>query len=148
MFFSLDSFPYFIWQSRNYSPVILFSQQTFESVMKILFCVEVDWLLTAETSKGPLSVFVTTDTCWIRSQANALVCVLNVMAYLRCQSRTRTRILTPIPTPNLIATLYCTETVPIAQIPTQIPILYCTHIWDGYLYPEWDRVCARNVNTP
>ena len=45
---------------------------------------------------------------------------------------------------NLMATLYYTETVPIAQTQTRIPIQiwtpnhYCTHFWDGYQYPDWN----------
>ena len=51
---------------------------------------------------------------------------------------------TPIWTQNQLATLYCTETLPIAQTWTQIliciqiPDHYCAHFWDGYLYPNRD----------
>ena len=42
-----------------------------------------------------------------------------------------------------MAALYFTETIPIAQTRTRIPIqiqisnCYCNHYWDVYLYPDW-----------
>ena len=49
-----------------------------------------------------------------------VVVKLPQMAYLHC--RMRTQIPTRIWTPNLMATWYCTETVPIALTWTPIPI--------------------------
>ena len=71
---------------------------------------------------------------------------VQVRAYLHC--RTQTQIPTQIRTPNSIATLYCTETVSIAQTATDNLIWfldrYGTHYWDGYPYP--DRSESGNVN--
>ena len=64
-----------------------------------------------------------------------------LMAFVQC--RTRIRIPTRMRTPNPMATLYCTETVPFAWTQAQfliqilIPDHYCTHFWDENLYPDW-----------
>ena len=79
------------------------------------------------------------------------------MAYVHCHTWTQTP--TWIPTQNPMATLFCTETVPIAQTLIQIwiPSCYCTHFWGGYPYPDRDpspcptmyinHYCARGGNT-
>ena len=65
------------------------------------------------------------------------------MTCLHCWARTWIRI------PNLMATLYCTETVPISQTQTgilicgRIPGHYCTHFWDGYPSCNGIRVRVR-----
>ena len=52
------------------------------------------------------------------------------------------RVQTRIRMPNPMAAVHCTETIPIAQTRTRIPIQIqipdysCTHFWDGYLYPD------------
>ena len=59
--------------------------------------------------------------------------------YIAGDSRVQTRIRMP----NPMAAVHCTETIPIAQTRTRIPIQiqipnrYCNHIWDGYPYPDW-----------
>ena len=65
---------------------------------------------------------------------------LPLMDYLH--NRTRTPLLTQIWTPNLMATLYCIEIVPFAQIWTQyliriqITSCYCTYFWERYRYTD------------
>ena len=70
------------------------------------------------------------------------------MVYLHC--RTPTQIPTRIPTPNPRATLYCTETVPIAWTHTWIPILncYCVHFGWTSIPGLGSESVSSNVNKP
>ena len=69
----------------------------------------------------------------------------NLMACLHCWRRTR--VPTRIRIPNLMATLYCTETVPIAQIKTLIsaPYFYTGQESESEFVPE---SVSSNVNDP